>query len=191
MPDPSATPGQQLPPEIAEIIRAQIAEQVQSQVTTRIGGFQRLISERDKSIGSLKDQLREQQLAALPPEEQVTFRQTELQTENERLRALLEIEALRAQYPLEAPFIATLVQADSAEAQFAAAKAFRESLLAPAPSGPAGGTPPAPGSIDPNRPSTPASPSSFQGDQPMDEAMANLLLEGSSRSTLAETRRSR
>lgn len=182
MPDPSATQGQQLPPEIAEIIRAQVAEQVQSQVTSRIGGFQRLVSERDSQIGDLQTKLRTQHLASLPEDERAAAEQNALSDENARLRAELELNDLFAQYPDEAPVVRNLIKSDSTLAQL---QAVREARLAWAPVAPPPAAPPAPGTVDLNRPGSATTPSSFQDGTPMDEPMADALLAGSSRDTLA------
>lgn len=188
MTDPLATSGQPVPPEIEQIIAARVAELIEP----RIKGFQRLVSDTQRERDDYARQLRETKMASLAPEEQVTYRQSELEAENARLQALIELNELFAQFPDEAPIVRNLMQSDSTMGQL---QALREARLAWAPrtdpAAPAGGTPPAPGTVDPNRPSTAAATSSYQGDTPMDDAMSDLLLQGTKGMTLAESNRQR
>lgn len=177
MTDPVVTPGQAtLPPEIAQIIQAQVAEQVQA----RVGGFQRLISEREQANEALQAQLRELKVASLSPEEAAQFATNELESENARLRAKIEIGSLMAEFPAEAPYFSRLMDAPDTKSQLAVMAAFREALTKQAlPPAPTDTPAPVPGSVDPNRPANllqGASGAAGDGSG-MDDARADLILQ--------------
>lgn len=183
MPDPLAGQGQPSPLDIEKII----ADRLSDFERTRVAGFQRLISERENENDRLKAQLRDQRLASLPEDERATAMQQDQADEIARLRVQLEVKDLYGEFAAEAPFFERIIQAESTADQLRALRAFRESLTAPvAPPPP----PPAPGTVDLNRPGSATTPSSFQDGTPMDEAMADALLAGSSRDTLAQYTRS-
>lgn len=139
-----------------ESIKAEIAAQLQAQLDAkmneRVAGFQRLVSERDTEIRTLRGQLEEARLSALPDDEREEEESRKREEEFERLRAENELLRLMPEYPDELPLFQKLISAPDAKTQLSIIRELRTPATpAPAPAASEeDGLEPAP--VDPNNP---------------------------------------
>lgn len=90
----------------------------------RFKGLQRVIADKDNLLSGLAQKLEETEQATLSPDERLTRQQTKLAEENRRLRAQLEMQALRKDYGAEFDLYSGLLEKATAKEQLDFAKAF-------------------------------------------------------------------
>ncbi len=110
-------------------------EALNAQWEERFKGLQRVIAEKDNALISYAQKLEESELATLSPDERFTRQQSKLAEENQRLRAQLEMQALRKDYGKEFDLYSGLLEQKTAKEQLDFAKAFIASLTKDSQSG--------------------------------------------------------
>lgn len=156
----------------------QLEASFKAEMDTRVKGFQKALSQKDKDIKALREsQMSEAEVAE--------YRRQEEGTEVERLQAENALLKLAASYPDEVPLFQQILEAPGPEEQLKLIREFRKGQAAAASSTqqpatePEVETPP----VDFNNPLAPYMPNganvTYQGQQ-VTEAWADRLLDGAS-----------
>jgi hypothetical protein len=168
----AGAPVTQPPVDVAAIEAALTAK-----MNERFAGFQRVIAEKDQTIGSLSNQLEEFKSAGLSDAEREQLREQKLRAENAALRAQLDLVNLTPEFPDEMPLFRELMTAKSAQDQLAVIRRIRSAAKAApvvVPETPAEAEEES-GTIDPNNPARTAS---YYGGGEMTDAVSEAILKG-------------